>query len=68
MVAAGTAGVYLTKRDKPVLVCPCFGLSLSQFDMKNITVKGVVSLVFLLYPCSSWLTVENEYWRYLCCF
>lgn len=46
MVVAGTGGVYLTRREKPMLVRPHFGLPLGQFDMKNVTV--FVSLVFLL--------------------
>lgn len=48
MVAAGTGGVYLTKRDKPMLVRPHFGLSLSQFIMKNVIVKGIICFLSLL--------------------
>lgn len=48
MVAAGTGDVYLTKRDKPMLVHPCFGLPFGQFDMENITVKAIICFLSLL--------------------
>lgn len=57
-MAAGTGGVCLTKRDKPMLVPPYFGLSLSQFDMKNVTAKGIICFLGLLVV-SMWLLAHS---------
>lgn len=57
-MAAGTGGVCLTKRDEPMLVPPYFGLSLSQFDMKNGTAKGIICFLGLLVV-SMWLLAHS---------
>lgn len=57
-MAAGTGDVCLTKRDESMLVPPYFGLSLSQFDMKNVTAKGIICFLGLLVV-SMWLLAHS---------